>query len=305
MERVTGYSDRSQATVGVADVEVFPAARRISWGAVFGGVVLALAINLLLSLLGVGIGLTTIDPQAAGGEGSPAASSLGIGAAVWWVVSMLAAMFVAGYTASRLAGVFQKGDGILHGLIAWAFTLLLTFYLLTTAIGGLVGGAFSTLSSAASGATQAAPQAQQLARAAGIDANTVTQGIDGMIAQAAPNATPEQVAEARRQLTDLAPQVVRGGTSADEARTRAEQIMSQTLGIPPEQARAQVEQGWQQVKTETAQAADQTANVAASAAIWGFVALLLGAVAAAFGGATGARGRTTDAHDHLVRAGTY
>ena len=46
--------------------------RRISWGAVIGGVLMVVAIQLLLSMLGIGIGLTTIDP-AQGAAGSPEA----------------------------------------------------------------------------------------------------------------------------------------------------------------------------------------------------------------------------------------
>ena len=51
--------------------------RRISWAAIFGGVILIVAIQLLLSLLGAGIGLGTVDTNAGS---TPTASSLGLGA---------------------------------------------------------------------------------------------------------------------------------------------------------------------------------------------------------------------------------
>ena len=38
--------------------------RRISWAAVFGGVILVVAVQLLLSLLGAGFGLGTVDTNA-------------------------------------------------------------------------------------------------------------------------------------------------------------------------------------------------------------------------------------------------
>ncbi|QJE72037.1 hypothetical protein HHL28_01995 [Aerophototrophica crusticola] len=286
MDRVNTYgttATAANATGGTA-VEVVPAARRISWGAVFGGVVLGLALNLLLSLLGIGIGLTTVDPAQVGG--SPAASSLGIGAAIWWVLSMLAAMFVGGYAAARLAGVFQRGDGILHGLVTWAFLLLLTFYLLTSAIGGLVGGAFSTLAGGVRGATGAA---QQAAEGSGITGGQVAQQADRLVAQIAPNATPDQVAQARRELAGIAPQFLRGGEQAAQARQQATDILARTAGVPAEQIRAQVDQALQQAETQARQTAETAANAASSAAIWGFVALALGAAAAAAGGATGTR----------------
>ena len=42
----------------------FESAKRISWAAILSGVVLALGIQLMLSVLGVGIGAATIDTGA-------------------------------------------------------------------------------------------------------------------------------------------------------------------------------------------------------------------------------------------------
>ncbi|MEO6666663.1 MAG: hypothetical protein ABIO65_07820, partial [Nitrospiria bacterium] len=38
---------------------------RISWGAVFGGLAVGLAIQVLLTLLGTAAGLSAVDPQSA------------------------------------------------------------------------------------------------------------------------------------------------------------------------------------------------------------------------------------------------
>ena len=57
--------------------------RRISWAAIFGGVILVVTVQLLLSLLGAGIGLGTVNVNAGS---MPDASSLGIGAGLWWVI---------------------------------------------------------------------------------------------------------------------------------------------------------------------------------------------------------------------------
>ena len=50
--------------------------RRVSWGAIFGGVILVVAVQLLLSLLGAGIGLGTVNVTAGS---TPSGDSLGIG----------------------------------------------------------------------------------------------------------------------------------------------------------------------------------------------------------------------------------
>jgi len=75
--------------------------QRISWAAIFGGVILVVAVQLLLSLLGAGIGLGTVNTNLGS---TPTASSLGIGAGVWWVVSSCIALGLGGYVAAWLAG---------------------------------------------------------------------------------------------------------------------------------------------------------------------------------------------------------
>src|SRR5512144_2250123 len=81
--------------------------RRISWGAVFAGIVIVMVLQLLLSLLGIGIGLTTVDP--ASGQ-TPGARTLGTSAAIWWVVINLIAVFAGGWVAARLAGLPRRID---------------------------------------------------------------------------------------------------------------------------------------------------------------------------------------------------
>ena len=105
------------ATVGGGTVHTH---RRISWAAIFGGVVLAVAIQLLLSLLGAGIGLGTVNTNLGS---TPTASSLGIGAGVWWVVSSCIALALGGYVAAWLAGIEIRFDGVLHGVITWGCLL--------------------------------------------------------------------------------------------------------------------------------------------------------------------------------------
>lgn len=127
------------------------AVKRISWAAVFAGVILAMVVQLLLSMLGTGIGMSTVDPLQ--GE-TPGAQALGIGAGIWWAVSSLIALFIGGWIASHLAGIPRKVDGVIHGLLTWGLSTLLIFYLLGTAIGSLVGGVFNVAGSVASTAAQ-------------------------------------------------------------------------------------------------------------------------------------------------------
>lgn len=152
------------------------AVRRISWGAIFAGVVIALVVQLVLGILGLGIGASTIDPIS---ESNPV-SGVGVGAGIWFAVSLLLALFAGGYVAGRMAGIPRHQDGLLHGLLTWGLTTLLMFYLLTTTVGGLIGGTARVLgrglSTAGAGIAAAAPA---VAGAAGDAAGAVRDQVQG------------------------------------------------------------------------------------------------------------------------------
>jgi hypothetical protein len=107
---------------------------KISWGAVFAGVVVALGTQLLLNMLGIGIGAATLNPV--GGD-NPSATSLSIGAGIWFAISGILAALAGGYAAGRLAGVANGSTAGWHGLTTWALATLLIFYLLGSTVGGI------------------------------------------------------------------------------------------------------------------------------------------------------------------------
>ena len=124
------------------DLRLAKTPSRISWGAIFAGVVLAIAVQLVLGILGTGIGLTLVDPV----EGTtPGSAGFGIGAGLYWIVTTIIALGAGGYAAARVAGVHDRFDGLVHGLVVWGVTLILTLYLLTSAVGGIIGGALRTV----------------------------------------------------------------------------------------------------------------------------------------------------------------
>ncbi|MFN6944716.1 MAG: hypothetical protein ACK4ND_07190 [Cytophagaceae bacterium] len=114
--------------------------RRISWSAVFAGAVLAIVTQITLTILGMGIGIGTIDVTAA----NPA-EGLGTGSLIWWVISNIISIFIGAWVAGRLAGIPRPFESILHGLLTWGVYSLFSFYILTTAVGSLLGGVGSAV----------------------------------------------------------------------------------------------------------------------------------------------------------------
>ncbi|MBB5623296.1 ElaB/YqjD/DUF883 family membrane-anchored ribosome-binding protein [Pedobacter cryoconitis] len=132
---------------------------RLSWSAVFAGVFIAIAIQLLLSLLGLSIGFGSINPV----EDAKPFSGLGTGALIWWIVTMLISLFAGGWVAGWFSNQVQKTDLILHGLITWCLLTFLNIYLVTSSVSKIVGGAGSVitkgLSMAGEGIKSVAPEA--------------------------------------------------------------------------------------------------------------------------------------------------
>lgn len=124
--------------------------KRISWGAIFAGVTAAVIVQMLLTLLGVGIGAATVNPmqEQAPGEG------LGIGAMIWLFVSSIIAMYVGGRVAGRFSNGRDRQDRMQHGLLTWAATTILSAVFLASALTSLLGSAAGSAGGAA--ATQAA-----------------------------------------------------------------------------------------------------------------------------------------------------
>ncbi|GHE28581.1 hypothetical protein [Sphingobacterium griseoflavum] len=103
---------------------------RFSWGAILCGVIMAVVIQLLLTLLGVGIGLVNFSPTS---DASPF-SGFGTGVTLWWVISMLLSLFAGGWIGGWLNTAVNKMDNMLHGAVVWAVFSLFSFYFVTASL---------------------------------------------------------------------------------------------------------------------------------------------------------------------------
>lgn len=261
---------------------------QVAWGAIFAGVAIGLITQLLLNMLGLGLGLATLDP---GTSDNPSAGGLSIGAAIWWVLSGIIASFLGGWIAGRLAGKPRESTGGWHGVTAWAVTSLVVVYLLTSAVSSIVGGALGALGSAAGGVARTASTAATVAApAAAGQGSEIASAVKDKVEQATGGV----------DITNTAKAVIGGATSNDpakqaQAREQAAQAYAQANNVPIEQARTQVAQAEQQttqrvgeLKQTAAHAADTAASALSAAALVSAISLLLGALAAWFGGRRGA-----------------
>ena len=299
----------------------------ISWGAIIAGVVVSLVVMLVLNLLGIGIGLASINPVT---EQAPF-SGVGTGAIIWWVISNLIAIFAGGYTAARLSGVPIPVIGVFHGILSWCLYTLVSFWLLTTTVGSIVSGVGSvvsqTLSAAGSvvsgGQGSSGQSGQSGQQSSSLNLSQITSEVKQILRQTddpalQPGAIKnkaENVAEDARQtlreggnvsdqeISNVIQQVLyRGGNLVDEidkqdvasviaARTNmSEQAANNAADAVVRnfnEAKQQLQQFQAEAKQQAEETAAKTADAASSAAIWSFVALVLGAITAAASGKVG------------------
>ena len=295
---MSGLSYREPALSGAAPLETTTLLgagggahthRRISWAAIFGGVILVVVVQLLLSMLGAGIGLSTVNVNAGS---TPDASSFGIGAGLWWLISSIIALFLGGYVAAWLAGIEIRFDGLLHSLVTWGIATLLTIYLLSSAVGGIIGGGFSALGSVTSAAGSGiSSAAKPLAQAAGVSPDAIRDQAQAYLQPTDPDPATMSPQDAQKAVATSLGTYAKGGPDASAAKERVITIMAAQMKISHDDAakkfddaQAKLQQAKAQAVQKAKDAADASAAAASKTSFAVFIDLVLGGIAAAIGG---------------------
>jgi hypothetical protein len=160
---------------GAQDVVVI---KRISWAAVFAGVLVALAVEILFLIFGVFIGLQFSSP-----------TGVSAWSVAWYFVTSFVALFVGGWVAARLSG--NPANGRLHGMVTWGLTTVTTFAFVAMMSWGVVTQSLGLVRTAAIASAPAvaetAPnvppsEASRMANEAQQQAAAVAQNAAGAIA---------------------------------------------------------------------------------------------------------------------------
>ncbi len=108
---------------------------RVRWGPIIAGFVIALATQLVLSALGTANGLSLI-----GSTGAPRSNAPGITTwvGIWVIISVFISLFVGGWVTARASGPMTRSTAILNGTIFWATTLVISSWLVTSGVTGVL-----------------------------------------------------------------------------------------------------------------------------------------------------------------------
>jgi len=119
-------------------VDLIGVRSRVSWGAITAGAMISLTIYIVLTMVGVALGIELAV------RGS--ADRVGAGAAIYSIVVLLLAMFFGGWATSRLAVGESKLEAVLYGLILWGVLFMGMVWLLATGMRTGFGALFGTAS---------------------------------------------------------------------------------------------------------------------------------------------------------------
>jgi hypothetical protein len=101
---------------------------RVSWGGVWAGVLVVLGTLMLLSTLGMAVGLSAdarnVDPE-----------KIGTAAVIWSRASLLIALFLGGAVATRMSMVWDRLTGLAQGVLVWVASLIVGLYLSANGLG--------------------------------------------------------------------------------------------------------------------------------------------------------------------------
>ena len=294
LPNATPYSSPMYATQGYAtsgagaaygDEQRIFWLNRASWGAILAGLVVALVVQLVLNVLGVGIGLSTLDAKVA--ADNPDAGNAALMATIYVVATGIVASFIGGLAAGRLSGSGKASTAAWHGLTSWAVTTLVVAYLLTSVVGGAVGGTFSALGSVVGGVGKAAASAVGSATGA-TDGDALTAKIKSLV-------NPNDQTAIQDDVTTYVRASISGDTkAADTSRDKAVNDVAKAANISPDDAKTRIDnlvnstkQTIADAKAKAATAAEAARKATTQAALYGAAAMMLGAIAGALGGGVG------------------
>ena len=255
----------------------------MSWGAIFGGWLVAAGIAFLLYVAGLAIGFAAFDPYNA----SASAKGIGVGTALWMVLTWAVALFLGGMFASWFDGKTDRTVGALHGITVWGLSIVVTLVLVALGLTQVAQGGAAVVRGAASMGAAAAGEATT-----GLQAQ-LTQRISQTSARSATAGGQVNAADVRRAAEELdrptiaavAGALMKGDTENAKALLAANTSLSQAeVDQTLQSVAAQVEK----YKAEAQAAADRAARYTATAMWIVFISSLLALVAAAVGGWLGA-----------------
>lgn len=234
---------------------------RLSWGATLAGLFVSMLAYSGLVCLGLALGGSGMQEMI---ENEARIQSLGMGAALWAVVTVVISIYLGAHISGRIAGFVSTRVGRTQGLVIASLFFLIVFIEASMFVGFLGGGVGTALNSATGGASNIATSS------AGREI------IEDAIGDLNLKSPPTEV------IQGVASRLLRGNQDS------AVNYLAIQSGVDAEVARAKLETFQAQFTASAREAGIATARAAQTAGLTLFAGILLGALVGMLGGGVGA-----------------
>jgi hypothetical protein len=112
---------------------------RVRWGPIIAGVFTALVTLLVMTVLGLALGLTAFEPDETGDR------TVTTAAAIWGILTAVLAFFLGGWMAGRNATGTPHENGAVNGFLVGAATIVVMLWMIGSGLGNLMGLAGTNL----------------------------------------------------------------------------------------------------------------------------------------------------------------
>lgn len=271
----------------------------VSWSAILAGAAAAMAVTLVMAILGSGLGLAVVSPWSGSGA---SATTFAVSTVIWLVIMQWVASGFGGYITGRLRTkwvglhtdeVFFRDTA--HGFIAWCVGTILVAALLSSTLAAVVSGGVQATTSVISGAAQGAAQG------ASSNATDPTGYFVDLMFRPADQAAPAQPqgdsAAVRSEVTRILVQDAAAGEFPAADKTYLAQVVASQTGLPQAEAEKRVNDVMGQIdaiKVKAKEAADAARKAGLTMSLLTVVSLLVGAFIAAASAAYAGRLRDDD-----------
>lgn len=308
-----GLSDRA------TDVEYLDASR-ISWNAIFSGVLIVLTGSAIFDLLGMSIGFTLFQTEI------DILPSLTWGTIIWVFFGATVSMYAGGWVTSYLNTCRSSVDATLSGIITASLALLIIFIITATVSGSILSTTFKALNSiittgalgatsgagvlsnAAKGVNKVAPELGNMVKKALPDLDPIIAKINKKAGELLPqdNTLPEEkTKKIKSQLEDYVDRYLealgKDGENVKEVSADFKKFLVESTGKSPEEIDSTLED-WKKIYLEAKERAhevmmktrEKVAKTLSKVAFTNFLLIIISLIAAIIGSRSGLKNRKQD-----------
>lgn len=275
----------------------------IAWPVIIGGALAAVAVSLVLLILGSALGLSALSPWSHG----ETATALTVKAAIWLIVMQWIASVVGGYLTGRLRTKWSDAQqdevffrDTAHGFLAWALATVIAASLLTSAASSIASGGAKAATVVATGA--AARATNEAAKNADSNVSDPTIYYVDTLFRSDTVTTNDSTQNFRSETLRILATGITGDTVSEADKAYLARLVANHTNLTPEATTQRVNEVLAQLqatKEKAKQKAEEARKAAMKLSLYTVLSMLIGAFIASAAAALG--GRHRDEY-HVTRA---